>query len=264
MRVDAELGSSRRARRSENVGRVVGLHRRERAVAINTSGEEVLPPHLQVTTDIGAVGQASLDHDGLDNLARPLVLKRATDKVVERHVAAAPVGGIGAEDRLGLGQLDPLGDRPGAEASEDHQMHRANPGAGEHQRDRLIVGRHVDRDAVTALNPDRPQRGGHALDIAQQLRVGVDPLSAVLVQADQRSAPAIAVGDLRVQARVREIRLAAEEPSEGRNLLRRPLEHFIPFAEPGDPSGSLRPERIRFVERPSLDVSHDRSEQINV
>ena len=262
--VNAHLGSRRGAGGGEDVGRLVGFHRRPRAVAALTGGEEVVPAHLLVAADDRAVRQAALDDDGLHDLTRALILKRASDEVIERHVASAAVGGVGAEDGLGLGQLDPFGDRAGAESGEDDQVHRANPGAGEHQRDRLIVGRHVDRDAVAPVDADGAQRGGHALYVAQQLRVGVDALCAVLVQADQRGPAAVAVGDLRVEAGVGEVGLAADEPAEGGNLLGRPLENLVPLAEPGDAGGGLGPEGVGFVERSPLNLADDGADQIDV
>ena len=184
--------------------------------------------------------------------------------MVERNVAPAPVGGIGAEDCLGLGQLNPLGDRPRAEAREDDEMHRADTRAGEHQGDGFEVRRHVHGHAVAALDPDRPQRSRYPLDLLEQLGVREDPLYTVLVQRDQRRPASVAAVDLSVEAGVREIGLAADEPTERGDLLRRPLEHLVPLAEPGNARGRLRPERVGLVERAALNLADDWPDQIDV
>ena len=184
--------------------------------------------------------------------------------MVERHVAAASVGGVGAEDCFGLSQLDSLGNGAGAEAGEDHEVNGTDPGAGKHQGDRLEVGGHVDGDAVASLDANGSQRCGHPLDLLEQLRVGVDPLTAVLIQCDQGGASAVAVVDLDVEAGVGEIGLAADEPAEGGNLLRGPFKDLVPLAEPGNPCSGFGPEGVRLIQRAALDFSDDRTNQINV
>ena len=143
-------------------------------------------------------------------------------------------------------------------------MHGADPRAGEHQRDGLEVRRHVDRDSVAALDADSAQRGGDALDLPEQLRIGEDPLLAVFVEGDQRGASAVAIRDLRIETGVREIGFAADEPAERGNLLGRPLEDLIPLAKPGNPRCGLRPEGLRLVEGAALDLADDWPDQIDV
>ena len=259
-----QLGPRGRARGGQNEGRLVGLHRLPRSVAALAHREKLLPADLLAGRDLRRVGAPPLDDHLLHHLVRALVLQRAAHEAVQRRVAPAPVGDIGHEEEARVGHLDPVGDRARAEAGENHQMNRADSRAGQHQRDRLEVGRHVDRHAVAAPHADRPQRRRDPLHLAQQLRVGEDALPTQLVERDQRRAAAVALLHLRIETAPREIRLAAAKPAKGRRLIGRPLEHAIPLRRPGNALRRLPPETVRIVQRLPLNPPHHGAHEVHM
>ena len=258
-----QLRTCRRARGGQDERRLVGLHRFPRSVPALALHQKLLPGQLLARRDRRRVLAPPLHDHPLHHLARALVLQRGAHEAVQRHIAPPPVGHIRHKEEAGARHLHPVGDRPRAEAGEDHQVDRADPRAGQHQRDRLEVGRHVDRHPIAAPHPDRPQRGRDPFHPAQQLGVGEDPQPAQLVQRDQRRPTAGALLHLRVQATPGDVRLAAAEPAEGRHLVGRPLEHPLPSRRPGNPLRRLAPEAVRVIQRLALDAPHHRADQIH-
>ena len=85
------------------------------------------------------------DHHVLDRRA---LLERAVGVALQGDDLPAAVAAVGRDEELALRVVDPVPQRLGAEAAEDHRVHRADPGAREHRDHRLGDHREVDRHAV--------------------------------------------------------------------------------------------------------------------
>ena len=79
----------------------------------------------------------------------------------------------GRDDDLGRRVVEAGRELLGREASEDHRVHGAEAGAGEHRRDRLGHHRHVDDDPVALADPGLGQQAGEAGHLVEHGRVAV-------------------------------------------------------------------------------------------
>ena len=169
-------------------------------------------------------------------------LERGVDRRLELRRLAAPPAAVGGDDDLRLGVVDPAGERLRGEAAEDDRVRRADPGAGEHRDRQLGDHRHVDRDAVAGRDPELEQGVGGLLDLAMEVRVGDRPGVAGLADPVVGDLAAEPVLDVPVDAVVRDVELAADEPAGERQL---PLERRVEVLGPADAlAGELRPERL--------------------
>ena len=73
---------------------------------------------------------------------------------------------------VGRGVVDPDRQLVGREAAEDHRVHGADPGAGQHRDHRLGDHRHVDDDPVALLHAQGAQHPTERRHLRQQLGVG--------------------------------------------------------------------------------------------
>ena len=83
---------------------------------------------------------------------------RAGDRRVEQRLVGDGAAGLDAaragDDELRPGIVDAGGELGRGKAAEDDGMHGAEPGAGEHRKNRLRHHRHVDDDAVALLDAE--------------------------------------------------------------------------------------------------------------
>ena len=127
-------------------------------------------------------------------------------------LAAAPAA-VGGDDELGLAVVDAVRDRLGAEAAEDHRVHRADARAGEHGDGGLGDHRHVDRDAVALLDAEVLEDVGEAADLAMELLVGERALTSPGSPSKMIAALFSRGGaEVPVEAVLRDVELAADEP----------------------------------------------------
>jgi hypothetical protein len=161
------------------------------------------------------------------------------DDAGKRHVAALAVGDVGREDEPRAARRDPVAERARAEAREDDGVDRADADGREHEHDCLRRGRHVDREAVAAADPERAQGRRRPLHLREQLGVRQAAPVAALVRKDERRLPAPARLDVAVEAVPGEVRLRAGEPAEARAVA---LEDALPGAKSGQLARRLRPE----------------------
>src|SRR5262249_46881856 len=113
--------------------------------------------------------------------------------------------------------------------------------------------RHVHRDAIAFADPETAQRGRDALHFVKQLRVGEDGSFASFVNVDERRMAAASVRDVMVECVVTDIRPGPDEPAKRR---RRPFEHAVPGAEPGQLTRGTIPKCVGILPRvvdPALD-----------
>jgi len=103
----------------------------------------------------GARLDPPLEHDDLlDPVSAGL--EGNVDDTLQVDSPALPPGDVACEQRLGPGQAEAVGERPGAEPGEDHRVDSADADDGQHQDDGLEGCRHVDRDAVAPPDPEAP------------------------------------------------------------------------------------------------------------
>jgi hypothetical protein len=122
------------------------------------------------------------------------------------------VATVGGDDELGLGVVHAIGERFGAEATEDDAMRGADPGAGQHRHDGFGNERHVDADPVAGDDAEMTHDVGAAAHLTQQIAVGERALVARLTLPDDRRLVAPPRKNLAIDAVVGEVRLAADEP----------------------------------------------------
>jgi hypothetical protein len=118
-------------------------------------------------------------------------------------------------------------------AAEHDRVDSSEPGAGEHRDHGLGNHRHVDDDAVAALDALRRERAGEARHLVAQLAVGVHRLGVRHRRVvDQRELVAAAAFDVTVERVVAAVQASAYEPTvEGRRGV---VEHPRPRRVPVD------------------------------
>ena len=136
---------------------------------------------------------------------------------------------------------------------EHHRVGRADASARQHRHRQLGDHRHVDAHAVAALHAEALQHIGELAHLVEQVGVGDGAGVAGLALPPVGHLVAAAGLDVAVEAVVRHVERAAQEPLRERQV---PLEHGVEVGEPGDVlAGLARPERqpVRrglVVERP--------------
>ena len=204
-------------------------------------GDGLVPP-LVAAVRPGGVDTGSAHHQHvLDGAVGAQSRDRLVDPLLERHRRTAAVLSVAGDDQFGLGILDAGLERRGREPREHHAVHRAQPGARQHRDDRLGHHRHVDRHPVTGPQAEVGQRVGGAAHLVLEFGVG-DRAGVVhrLTDPVDRHAVAVAGLDVAVDAVVRDVELAADEPLGERGI--RPVEYVGERGVPGQPVGLLGPE----------------------
>ena len=145
---------------------------------------------------------------------------------LQREDLAPPVAPVGGDEHLRVGIVDPVGQRLRREPAEHHGVGGADAGARQHGDRGFGDHRQVDVDPVAALDPEAEQHVGELRRLLEQLgvgdRAGVTRF-ALPVNGDTVAEPGF---DVPVEAVVRDVQLAADEPLGERQLPladRRPL-----------------------------------------
>ena len=165
-------------------------------------------------------------------------------------LALAP-GAVDGDQRLGLGDLHALLDRPDGEAAEDDVVHRPDARAGEHRDDDLGDHGQEDADDVAGLDADVLQRVGELLDVAVEVGVRDVALLALLTAPVERHAVAVAGLHVAVDAVVGDVELPVDEPLRVRRV--GPIEHLVPLLLPVEGLGLLLPEALVVLVRLVVD-----------
>ena len=144
--VQNALGLSGRAGGVEDEQRILGVHRLGRAVR-----RRAVPSDGVVDVAAGDhrhIGAGAPDHHHGRHVRA--TLQRLVDIGLERHLAPTAQALVGRDHETAGAVLNAAGDRVRREAAEDHAVHRADPGAGQHGVGRLRDHRQIDR------HPGRP------------------------------------------------------------------------------------------------------------
>ena len=246
------------ARGGQDVGRIVGLHHGMGVVLPCGERQEVFPRQVALGSHGRRRGGAAQHDYPFHGLAAGG--DGRVDDLLEAHLAPLAPGYVGGEDRSRAGELHAIGQRAAAKPGKHHQVDGPDARRGEHHHDRLGTRGHVDGDPVAALDPQATQRGRGALHGGQELRVGEHLAFPPLVFVDQRGGATPAALHLGVEAVVAQVGLRPHEPAERG---RRPFEHAIPRAEPGQRLGGARPERLQVVRCLALHAPDHRRNQIH-
>ncbi len=233
-RVDDALRLPGRARRVEDVEHVLRVHRLGLAVVGRLVHDLVVPvvaARLHVHAQVG--GAAFHDDDRRD---RRRGFERLVGHLLERHDAAAAIAAVGRHQHLALRVVDAIAQRLAAEAAEDHAVHGADAGAGQHRNRQLRHQRHVDRDPVALGHAMRLEHVGELGDLPVEREVGQRAPLAGLAFPDEGGLVAARAADVPVDAVHAGVELAAHEPLR---IGRRPLEHRVP-----------RPHPLQFLREP--------------
>ncbi len=168
-----------------------------------------MPPDV-TTRGHGDVGAGALENEAvLDVGALP---KGVIDNLLCANQLAATLALVGCDDDLGPGIDDAVAQRVGREAGEDDRVDSADPGAGKEGNDGLGNHGQVDGDCVSLAHAHVLQHVGHLGDLAQELAVGhVAALVGLVGLVDDGDAVGVLEG-MAVNAVVRGVELALEEP----------------------------------------------------
>ena len=233
-------------------GRAAGVEDEERRLRIHGdrrrvgghAGDEVVPPDVAARHHVHGLA-GPLEHDHVLHGRR--FLQRLIDVFLEGQSRSTPPAAVGGDHGHGLGVFIPVGDRLAGEPAEDHGVHRADPGAGEHRDHEFGRHRHVDRDDLAGLDPEFLQTGGTLADLREQLAVGVGASFARgLAHPHQGCLLSPAGGDVRIEAGSRCIHVAIHEPLGRRRL---PIENLRVGLHPGEQLGAGVPETLGVAGR---------------
>jgi hypothetical protein len=225
-----------RTARVQEVEEVLGVHRLAgtgRRVGGLTL-DEVRPRQVASLHHRDVRARALADDDIPHARAR---LERLVRVGLQRDLLPAPPALVLGEENLALHVVQPVGERLGREASEDHRVRGAETRAREHRDREPRPHPHVDADRSPLSDPERLQPVGGFHDLVEQLRVrdgraltdGL-PLEEV---GDLVTTPGF---DVAVEAVVRDVQLPAAVPLRVRGL---PLEKGGERLEPRDALASL-------------------------
>ncbi len=160
--------------------------------------------------DHGDVLAGALEHHHRPDVGA--LLERGVHVELQGHDAAPAVAAVGGDHHGGFRVVDAVADRVGGEAAEDDAVGRPDARAREHGDGRLGHHGHVDGDAIAPLDPVLLEGRGEAIDLAVEVPVGQGAGVAGLPLPDEGGLGAAGGIDVPVQAVVRDIELAADEP----------------------------------------------------
>ena len=200
-----------------------------------------MPPVVAALTHRGegfvaAGARASLHDDNvLDSHA---FLERFVGVALERHGLTATITAVRGDQHFRLRVVDAITQRLRREAAKDNGMNGADARAREHRDCRFWHERHVNGHAVAALHAELLQHVRELLHLDVEVPIGECATIARLAFPDDCRFVASRRLDVPVDAIVRNIDLAADEPSCARRV---PLEDFVPATEPVQRLGRLGP-----------------------
>mmetsp|Transcript_67310 Transcript_67310/g.190826 ORF Transcript_67310/g.190826 Transcript_67310/m.190826 type:complete len:446 (-) Transcript_67310:60-1397(-) len=226
--VQHALGLAGAARGVEHEQRVLALHPLHLA-GLRLRADEIVEPHVPlgvpVVLQLALLGGATQPPHADDRLHLETVRLRDVDGLVRDGLQLDGLGpphhAVRGDHEARLRVHDPACQRVRREAAEDHRMHRADAGAGEHRGGQLRGHGQVDRDAIPLLHAGRPERVAQLADHDEEILVRVRLVVVVRVVAlvQQRDPRALACLNVPVEAVVAEVCLAPREPLDAHRAL---------------------------------------------
>ena len=156
-RVDDALRLARRAGRVEDVEHVLGVHRLGLDALASGVLHQLVVPVVAALLHVHREARRRSRCTTTTCADRRRVLQRLVGHLLERHELAAAIAAVGGDQHRALRVVDAVAQRLGAEAAEDHGVHGADAGAGQHRDGQLGDQRHVERDAVALLHAEPVQ-----------------------------------------------------------------------------------------------------------
>ena len=204
-----------------------------------------MPPDVaaglhQVVGVLGAADDDHTFHRGIAGNGRVGVLLEGDD-------VATPPAAVGGNHHFGLGILNAIPQRFGAEPAENDAVRGADARAGQHCDGQLRHHRQVDGNPVALLHAQAFQPVGELAHLPVQIPVGIDLPVARLALPDDGGLVLARPVEMAVNAVVGYIELPAQEPLGKGGV--RPVQHRIPGAEPVQLPGKPRPEPLRILAR---------------
>ncbi len=160
--------------------------------------------------------------------------QRFVGDLLQRDDAAATKAAIGSDEEARAGIVDPIAQRLGREAAEDHGVHGADARAGEHRDRELGNERQVDGDAIAAADAERLQDVRELADFAMQVVVGQGAPIAGLAFPHDRRLVAASGAEMAIETVDRRVDRPADEPLR---VWRIPVEHLGPRRGPLELAG---------------------------
>ncbi len=226
-----------------------GVERVQRMLRIEFGGRAIfrLRRHDFVPPDVAALAHLDLVADALEHQYfshRRTLLQRLIDVLLELDDLPAPPSAVRGDADLRFRVVDSIRQRLRRESAEHHRMNRADSRAREHRDRRLRHQRHVDRDAVAVLHAQALQRITASANFVGEHLVGQHARVAGLALPDQRCLVAARSVEMAIEAVVRGIDCAADEPLRMREI---PFEGFAERLEPMQIARAVRPEFFRIA-----------------
>ena len=202
------------ARGVEDEQRVLGVERLG-VVRVGLAVDEVVPPHV-ATLGPRHVDPGAPDHQHVLDRWRSRATASSTFSfsgagLPRRYWPSAVITSLACASAIRAAA-------PRREPAEDHAVHRAEPGAGQHRDDRLGDHRQVDRHPVAGLQPELGQRVRGLADLALQVGVGDGAGVARLALPVDRDLLAVPGLDVPVDAVDGDVELAVGEPLRERRV----------------------------------------------
>src|SRR5271154_4125853 len=133
-------------------------------------GDDVVPPYVPVVVPRYVNSCAPHDQNVLDGTV--WLSDRLVGRILERYRMATPELSVAGDQQLGLGVGDAGSQCVRGEAGEDHAVHDAQSGAGQHGDHGLRDQRHVDGDPVAGDQTETGQSVGRFAHLGLQIGVG--------------------------------------------------------------------------------------------
>ena len=229
------------------------------------AGGRLRPGNGLVPVDVAALLQLPSELRALqeDHVVGPVPGER--DRLVHHRLVGDRPARLeparAADDELRPRMLDARGELVRGKAAEDHRMHGADARAAEHGDQRLRNHRHVDDDPIALAHSEPSERSGESRRLLQQLPIRVlHRLVGHRAVPDERELIAPAGLHVYVEGVLAGVQLAPFEPARALRIV--PVEHPLPGLAPAQRTGSLIPERFRFLQGPAEDLlvaAHDAS-----
>jgi len=233
--VDQALGPAGAAGGVEDLGRHP-LRRADRPLASLALLQPGVAAGLHLDRGLGPAGH----QDVLDHVQ---ALDRLVGDALERDRPGAAQALVGGDQHPGSGIDDPVAQGLGAEAGEDHRVHRADAGAGQHADREVRHHRQVQADPVALLHPQVAQQVGGAADPLAQLRPADALVLAGLVAGpEDGGAGGVALG-VPIDAVDRDVEAPAGEPAQ--LAVGEVLQHIVGLAVPAQRARLLAPEGLQ-------------------
>jgi hypothetical protein len=145
-------------------------------------------------TEVDAAPGAVFAAPGDDALDREGLLCGFLDRRSHIETLPPPERPVGGEHDLGLGVLQALADGRAREAGENRHLDCSDVRAGVRGDGDLGAHRHVDRDTVARLDPDRGEALREPRHLGGELGERVLPARAVFAEADGADPVGVALG----------------------------------------------------------------------